>query len=323
MPALTSIALAVGAASLGAGIFEKVSGDAKASEGLATQQRGYGIQQQAAGQLHDISVNQAAASVGFAGQNYGINAGAAQDSLVAAQQSSAINKNIYNDQLAIQQQKRQAMELDANRSQLEVIRNSQRARSMALFNAQSTGAQRGSGLQGGYGQISGQSNTNALGIQQNLQIGENVFNLNADVSKNSLDMNDVQTTLAYQRAATQTAQANLQYQYATSNAGFQTQTADAQSLMSTGQGVVNMGGGQSASGQMQSSFGSTLINAAPAIFSSGVTASNVFAGSTMGNWFNSPAVNTPLNISAAANTGNSFIGPPAPFNPFNYTGSSY
>lgn len=305
MVALTALALGLGAAALGAGLYEKEQGDEKTSQGLATQQQGYSIQQQAAGQLHDISVAQAASSVGFAQQNYNINAAAAQDSVTAAQQSSAVNKNIYNDQLAIQQQKQQAMELDANRSQLENIRNAQRASSLATTNAAATGALRGSGLQGGYGQISGQSNTNALGVQQNLQIGENVFAQNADISKQSLAMNDIQTTLAYQRAATQTAQSNMQYQYSIANAGFQTQTADAQSLASQGQGLVNQGGGVSASGQMQSSFGSTLISAAPTIFSTGVTANNVFAGSTLSNWGSMPSTQSTT------------------FNPFNYTGSLY
>src|SRR5258705_1063150 len=57
-------------------------------------------------------------------------------------------------------QRRQQMELDANRKQMEVFRNNQRARAQALNNATSSGSQFGSGLQGGYGQISGMSGTN-------------------------------------------------------------------------------------------------------------------------------------------------------------------
>jgi len=40
----------------------------------------------------------------------------------------------------------------------------QRARSLALSTATNQGAQFGTGLQGGYGQISGESGTNMLGI---------------------------------------------------------------------------------------------------------------------------------------------------------------
>lgn len=83
-------------------------------------------------------------------------------------------------------QRRQAMELDANRKNMEVLRNSQRARSQALENATSQGAQFGSGLQGGYGQVSGQSNTNLLGIGQDLKIGENLFDINGQINQQKM-----------------------------------------------------------------------------------------------------------------------------------------
>ncbi len=76
----------------------------------------------------------------------------------------------------------QAMELDARRKQLDVIRTQQRARAMAAANATASGSQFGSGLQGGYGQISGQSNTNALGINQSLELGRDIFQANSDIT---------------------------------------------------------------------------------------------------------------------------------------------
>lgn len=83
-------------------------------------------------------------------------------------------------------QRKQQMELDANRKQLEVFRNSQRARALALNNATSSGSQFGSGLQGGYGQIAGASGTNLLGIGQNLEIGENLFGINSKISSEKM-----------------------------------------------------------------------------------------------------------------------------------------
>lgn len=82
----------------------------------------------------------------------------------------------------IEKQRFQAMKLTAHRQQMEVVRNAQRARSLALNNATNQGAQSGSGLQGGYGQIAGSAGTNLLGINQNLEIGTNIFGLNQQIS---------------------------------------------------------------------------------------------------------------------------------------------
>jgi len=89
-------------------------------------------------------------------------------------------------QQQVEAQRQHAMELDAHRKQLETVRNMQRARSLALSTATNQGAQFGSGLQGGYGQISGESGTNMLGINQGLEIGENVFGLNAQISQQKI-----------------------------------------------------------------------------------------------------------------------------------------
>lgn len=79
--------------------------------------------------------------------------------------------------------RRRAMQLSARRQQVEVLRNQQRARSLALQAATTQGAQQGSGLQGGYGQIAGATQWNLAGIQQNLGFGEEMFGLNAQISQ--------------------------------------------------------------------------------------------------------------------------------------------
>lgn len=90
------------------------------------------------------------------------------------------------EQLALQkqveQQRQQAMELDASRRKMEIIRNQQRARSMALTVSNSQGASQGSGLAGAYGQISGVTGTNLTGVNENLQIGRNVFGFNSQIT---------------------------------------------------------------------------------------------------------------------------------------------
>lgn len=86
----------------------------------------------------------------------------------------------------VNDQRKTAMEVDARRRQLETVRNNQRARSMAQTTATSQGAQFGSGLEGAYGGIGGQSGTNLLGINQNLEIGRNIFGLDTQISAQRL-----------------------------------------------------------------------------------------------------------------------------------------
>jgi hypothetical protein len=92
--------------------------------------------------------------------------------------------------------RRQAMELDARRRQREVIRTQQRFRSQALAAANNQGAQFGSGLQGGYGQASGQSGVNATGISQNLEIGRGIFDQSAIISQSRFNSARAGGTLA-------------------------------------------------------------------------------------------------------------------------------
>lgn len=93
-------------------------------------------------------------------------------------------------QIALQQQneeqRKKAMELDARARQLKAFRLGQQARSLALVNATSQGAGGGSGLQGGYGQIAGDVQTDLLGINQNLEIGRDMFDTNALISEQKI-----------------------------------------------------------------------------------------------------------------------------------------
>lgn len=84
--------------------------------------------------------------------------------------------------------RRRAMEVSAQRQQIEVLRNAQRARSVALNNATTQGAQFGSGLQGGYGQITGAANWNISGINQSLGFGEQMFNTNALINQQKMSI---------------------------------------------------------------------------------------------------------------------------------------
>lgn len=76
----------------------------------------------------------------------------------------------------------QQMNLEAARQRRQVVRNALKARSMALNSATNQGASRGSGLQGGYGQIGSEAGGNILGINQGTAIGAGIFETNRDAA---------------------------------------------------------------------------------------------------------------------------------------------
>lgn len=111
----------------------------------------------------------------------------------AQQGISQANQNIAKDQQAINEQNLIQMKLNARRAQMEVLRNNQRARALALNTSTGQGAQFGSGLQGGYGQIAGMAGTNLLGINQNLTIGKTISTYNQDITNQQLALSKYQS----------------------------------------------------------------------------------------------------------------------------------
>jgi len=104
----------------------------------------------------------------------------------------------------VNDQRRQAMELSARRQQLEIFRNTQRARAQGLNAAVNQGAQFGSGIQGGQAGTLNQGLFNALGVNQNLAIGRNIFGLDDQITgvnaKESTVKSQMQADLAQDQA---------------------------------------------------------------------------------------------------------------------------
>jgi hypothetical protein len=97
-------------------------------------------------------------------------------------QISGLSQNEIGLEGQVNNQKYQAMELSSRRQQTETMRNAQRQRSQATAAATSDGAQFGSGLQGGLAGVTDQSLFNAQGVNQNTQIGQSIFGLDAGIS---------------------------------------------------------------------------------------------------------------------------------------------
>lgn len=117
-------------------------------------------------------------------------------SVYGSSKSASAQKQQIDAERSIEAQKRRRDELDARRRQMEFFRHQQQARSIALVNATSQGASQGSGLQGGYGQISGATGENLLGVTGNLEIGRNIFDLNAQLSNAKLAQASAQSISA-------------------------------------------------------------------------------------------------------------------------------
>ncbi len=113
-----------------------------------------------------------------------------------AEKAAGINRDIAQQELNVQGQKQQQMVLYSRRQQLENIRNTQRARAMGLAAATNQGAQFGTGLQGGQAQATDQGTSNALGINQNLQIGQNIFGFDQKISQDRIALSGISSSMA-------------------------------------------------------------------------------------------------------------------------------
>lgn len=117
---------------------------------------------------------------------------AAQD----AQEATQIHQQMVGTEQSINDQRQQQMVLTARRQSLQEYRNYQQARAKGLANATASGSQFSSGLKGGLGQESGEARTNLLGIGQNLQIGQNIFGLDAQLSSEKISLANVEGSQA-------------------------------------------------------------------------------------------------------------------------------
>lgn len=126
----------------------------------------------------------------------GLQIGGLIKSTSAAKDSAKASQAITAAEQQQESLRMKAMELDARRKQMEVVRNQQRARALALTNATAQGAGAGSGLQGGYGQISGDTNTSLMGIQNALSFGRANFGLNAQISQQKILQSQAQANQA-------------------------------------------------------------------------------------------------------------------------------
>lgn len=238
-------------------------GGATAGYGLYQQQQGYASAQEAAQKQAQIGQEQAALSAESARKEADINIRASDASYAASSASHDINRGILGFEQGIEGQRRLTMEATARRDQLEIVRGQQRARAAGLAAAVASGSQRGTGLQGGFGQISGQAGTNLRGVQDNLQIGRSIFDLNASITGKRVEMSDLELAYAKQQADLTTEKTKLVADYAQKGAALQSRMAAAGGQIATAQGEIGFGGSLMTAGGAIFSAGQSLAKIAP------------------------------------------------------------
>lgn len=134
----------------------------------------------------------------------------AQQEAQFAQQGAAIAKDEARQEQSINDLKQRQMEIEGNRTQIENIRNMQRARALGINSAVNQGAQYGSGLAGGLADTENQANFNILGVSQALGIGRGINNYNQAISYDKMQAADLRANQQTQQAFYQARQAQNQ-----------------------------------------------------------------------------------------------------------------
>lgn len=93
------------------------------------------------------------------------------------------------------------MEMSASRSRLDILRNAQRARALAVTTGAGQGVDFGSSAIGGaFGQISGETGDQSEQLASNLRMGRSMFDINADMNARIAPLNQRLTGLGQSAA---------------------------------------------------------------------------------------------------------------------------
>jgi len=124
-----------------------------------------------------------------------------------AKAAYGVQQDMAKQEQNINDQKQAQMELSAKRQSLEQFRVAQRLRAQGVNAAVNQGASLGSGLPGGEAQNSGQLFTNLAGINQNLQFGRDINQINSTISQDKIRLGGIQGQMATDQAIGQAGSA--------------------------------------------------------------------------------------------------------------------
>lgn len=99
-----------------------------------------------------------------------------------AKEQAAVSQQISGYERDENNVRQQAMQLSARRQQVEIFRNAQRMRAAGINAAVNQGASGGSGLQGALSYNTSQALWNSQGVNQNLDLGQQMFGIDNQIS---------------------------------------------------------------------------------------------------------------------------------------------
>lgn len=108
-------------------------------------------------------------------------------------QENDIQKQILGQEQATNEVRRQAMHISAQRQSIETIRRTQKARAMGIAAGVNQGAQFGSGVAGGAAGAAAAGGFGLLGINQNRQLGDQIFDIDSRIGSLKMQLGDVMT----------------------------------------------------------------------------------------------------------------------------------
>lgn len=127
-------------------------------------------------------------SIGLGAVGLGMSLFGASKQASNAKAQAAVSMEIAKKELAINAEKQKAMELNGRRQQMEIFRNTQRARAQSLQAATTQGASFGSGLQGGLAEIASQGLFNLFGVNRALDTGRTIAGYNDGISQDKIKL---------------------------------------------------------------------------------------------------------------------------------------
>lgn len=108
-------------------------------------------------------------------------------------QSNSAQKDAIKAQQKAEAIRERAITLDASRRRREIIRQGMILRSQALATGVARGAQDGSALPGSFAQIGGQVSFNLAGVNENEQLGHELFAANRELLDARMKQGDAET----------------------------------------------------------------------------------------------------------------------------------
>lgn len=105
-----------------------------------------------------------------------------------AKKEAGVSAQIAGEEEQQNNVRQQAMMISAQRSQLQIVRNAQRARAMSIQTSTTQGASYGSGAAGGQAETTNEGYYGLQGVNNQVDFGKQMFGIDAQISQNKIQL---------------------------------------------------------------------------------------------------------------------------------------